>query len=374
MTRKTLVIFLVLIMLPLIQAPSLDIRSEASDLGTIEPGSTKQVDLYVRGGSVNQPFEVKPSFQGPFHDTVFGNSNGNVVQPEEVSEQSIENWVSFEQESYAINPSQTKTFTLSDGSRFIGNRKITMELQVPNDAEPGYHAGKITLDAVTSDSGSGFGSSVWTLPTTSFYFRVPGNAERSLSLEDTRAIRIGENKVQIIAMIENEGTVTTELEGGTVNILDSNKRKVGEVKLDSATLKPSGSDKFQEVSMVWSSDDLDEGGVYELDGTGDYITGRFYVGDQISFTDAIRERVQVEDPNQTGQDGQDGGGLPTWLVVMALVLLGVIMYSFDIDPLWIVLIVGLLAISAFVLMTGLPVYIIGITLILGVGMVYYGMI
>lgn len=372
MTRKTLVIFLVLIMLPLIQAPSLEIRSEASNLGTIEPGSTEKVELYVRAGSINQPFRVKPSFQGPFQGTIFGGKND--VDPSRVSQQSIKEWISFDQDDYVVDPGQKQKFTLADGSTFRGNRKIVMDINVPNNAEPGYHAGKITLSTAGAEGGSGFGASIWTLPSTEFYFRVPGKAQRKLSLEDAQAIRIGENKVQIIAMIENEGTVTTELEGGTVNILDSNKRKVGEVKLDSATLKPSGSDKFQEVSMVWSSDDLDEGGVYELDGTGDYITGKFYLGDQISFTDAIQDRVQVEDPNQTGQDGQDGGGLPTWLVVMALVLLGVVMYSFDIDPLWIVLIVGLLAISAFVLMTDLPVYIIGITLILGVGMVYYGMI
>jgi hypothetical protein len=294
--------------------------------------------------------------------------NNSDVDENIVSQQDIEPWISFAEDSVVADPSEAQGYETRDGGSVNAAAVIPMEVEVPDDAEPGFHAARIGFGAEGAGDNSGFATSNWVLPFLEVTMQVPGNVEREVTMEDAQFLRIGENEAQIITMLQNTGTVTTEFEGATVDILNADGEKVGEVNLNSARLEPG---EFQEVDATWESDDL-EPGTYELSGTGDYITGRFFIGGQGSIEQAIQERVEVEDPS--GESTGEGSDMPTWLVAMIIMLLAVIMYSFEIDPLWIVLVVGLISISAFVIMTGLPLYIIAITLILGVLMIYYGLV
>lgn len=372
MKRISILILMLLAFVSITQAPSLTVTPASYEPGEIERGETKTFNIYIQPRNVEGPITVSPSVEGPFFDEVFGSNSD--VDSNRVSEEDIENWINFDQQQYTVNPENSQSYTLSDGTEVTASKVIEAEISVPSDAEPGFHAGKIGY-AVSQDRDSSFSTTNWILPYTQVRFEVPGNAERDLRLRDegTRMIRIGENRAQIIAMIENTGTVTTTFDGATLNILDENGRKVGEVETGSFKLGPDGSERFQEVSMVWESENL-EAGTYEIDGTGDFITGRFYMNAQDAIEQGFSERVEVEEPGVDSQSSESDTDIPTWLVMMILILLGIIMYSFDIDPLWIVLIVGILAITAFVLMTGLPLYLIGITLILGFVMIYYGVV
>jgi hypothetical protein len=48
------------------------------------------------------------------------------------------------------------------------------------------------------------------------------------------------------------------------------------------------------------------------------------------------------------------------------------MYSFEIDPLLIILGLGALSISGFIYFAGLPTYLIGLVFLTSVGLFYYG--
>lgn len=363
--QKSLVLLILLGLVGVVQAPSLTVTPSDIQMDQVESGSVESFNIYVDANDVSEPVEVSPNVEGPFGNTLFGNEQ---VDSEQVSDESMQEWISFEEDSVVANPGDSESFTLEDGSEVTASNQIPAEIQVPEDAEPGYHAARIGFSASGVGEGSGFATTNWVLPYIEVIVEVEGNAERSVTLQDARALRIGESQAQIIANLQNTGTVTTEVDGGTVNILNEDDQKVGEIQLGSTRVPPG---EFQEVSAEWESDDL-EPGTYSLDGTGDFVTGQFYIGDQVSIQQAIQESVEIEDPD--GESTEDSGDMPTWLIVMVLMLLGVIMYSFDIDPLWIVLIVGLLAISTFVLVTDLPLYLIGITLIVGFSMVYYGVV
>jgi hypothetical protein len=366
MKRKILLILTILAFVSAVQAPSLGITPSEVQIEEISPGETESFEIYINPRNVDGAVQVTPSVGGPFSSTLYDNDE---VNPEEVSDQGMEDWVNFEERSVVVSQGDSETYTLEDGTTVEATSRISTDISVPEDAEPGYHAAKIGFD-VSDPGGGGFSTTNWVLPYINVLLKVPGNAERSVELEsdNTRALRIGESRAQIIAMLHNTGTVTTEVDGGTVNILDENDQKVGELQLGSTKVAPG---EFQEVSMEWENENL-EPGTYTLDGTGDFMTGRFYIGSQVSIQQAINDRVEIEDPS--GESTESESDVPIWLVMMILILLGIIMYSFDIDPLWIALIVGVLAITAFVLMTDLPLYLIGITLILGVVMIYYGVI
>lgn len=363
--RKTLLIAAFFMFSGMVQAPSISVSPSTLDLGEVEDGETYEYNLYVTPRDTGGPVEITPTVEGAFFSTMFNNSE---VNENRVSQQDISPWIDFRQESFVVDPSETNTYEARNGESVKAAARIPMELKVPEDAEPGFHATRIGFSAEGVGDNQGFATSNWVLPFITVTMEVPGNAEREISMEDAQFLRIGENQAQIITMLHNTGTVTTEFEGATVDILNDEGQKVGEVQLNSATLQP---DEYQEVDAVWQSGSL-EPGTYELSGTGDYITGRFFIGAQGSIEQAIQDRVEIEDPS--GESTGEGSDMPTWLVAMIIMLLAVIMYSFDIDPLWIVLIIGLVSISAFVIITGLPLYVIAITLILGVLMIYYGLI
>jgi hypothetical protein len=365
MKRKILLMLTVLAFVSAVQAPSLSVTPSEVKMMDVERGETRSFDIYINPRDIEGAVRVKPLVEGPFGKSLYSNDE---VNPNQISEEGMKDWVSLGRENVVATQDGSQTYTLEDGTTIDATNTIPVEVSIPEDAEPGYHAAKIGFTTSQVEGDSGFSTTNWILPYISILVKVPGNADRSVEIEDARMLRIGQNRAQIITMLENTGTVTTEVTGGNISILDSQDRKVGEIDLHSARLQPG---EFQEVSMTWESENL-EPGTYRVDGTGSFATGRFYIGGQDSITSAIQERVQVNEPDT--ETGGSSSNIPIWLVMMILILLGIIMYSFDIDPLWIALIVGVLAITAFVLMTDLPLYLIGITLILGFVMIYYGVI
>jgi hypothetical protein len=363
--QKIILAMTLVLFIGVVQAPSLNIAPSNMDLGEVQRGETYEYNIYINPRNTGGPVKVTPQLQGPFFSTLF---NSSEVNEDRVSQEDIAPWIEFQEDSIVADPDNRQSYRTREGNSVTAAAVIPVEIRVPNDAEPGYHAAKIGFGASGVDGGSGFSTSTWVLPYIEVEMDVPGNAEREIEMDDPNFLRIGEDEAQIIVPLRNTGTVTTEFEGGTVDILNTDGEKVGEVDLSSTVLEP---DELQPVEATWESDRL-EPGTYELSGTGDYITGRFFIGGQGSIEQAIRDRVEIEDPS--GESTESESDVPIWLVMMILILLGIIMYSFDIDPLWIALIVGVLAITAFVLMTDLPLYLIGITLILGFVMIYYGVI
>lgn len=363
--RRTLLIVSIVFLSGVVQAPSLNVAPSQMELGEVQRGETYEYNIYINPRNTGGPVEVSAQKQGPFFSTMFNNSE---VNENRVSQQDITTWIELQEDSVIADPADTRGYETMDGGSVLAAAVIPVEINVPRDAEPGFHAARIGFSASGVDGGSGFSTSNWVLPFIEVSMEVPGNAEREVTMEDAQFLRIGQNQAQIITMLQNTGTVTTHFEGANVDILNSNGEKVGEVNLNSATIEPG---EFQEVDAIWRNENL-EPGTYELSGTGDYITGRFFIGAQGSIEQAIQERVEVEDPS--GESTGEGSDMPTWLVAMIIMLLAVIMYSFEIDPLWIVLIIGMVSISAFVIMTSLPLYLIAITLILGILMIYYGLI
>jgi len=329
------------------------------NFGEVEPGESIEKDIYVRT-NFNEEFYVNPSVStGPSND-IFSRTIGS-----EVSEADIDDWIDLENEAF-IDPNNTETYQLSDGDSVNANGHFNFRLDVPSNAEPGYYFGRIRLNPQVSEEGAGAGTTNWGETRPTLRFRVSGQAERSIEVTDINGIRIGEDQVQLIMQLQNTGTVTTRLDGGNLSILDEEGYEIDEVNVPSATLAPG---EVAEVDRTWRYDGL-EGGNYQVDGLGDYRTGETYISGDFSVSSVIQQREAIDEP-EAEQDGEEFD-MPFTLVIMLLMILGAVLYFFEIDFFWIVVIVGFVGISAFIFFSAASNLLILILLgLIGVT-VYYG--
>lgn len=102
-------------------------------------------------------------------------------------------------------------------------------------------------------------------------------------------------------------------------------------------------------------------------------TDNGFMGTGISELSDLKDFVEVErsepaDFNTTNGtkifDKDDGLNMPTGFIVLILAFLGIVIYSVDIDPFWIAILLFLIAFSAVVYYLSLPEYLIPVTAVL----------
>lgn len=362
--RKLLTVLLALIAFTGFSSAYVGTAPGVIDLGTLEPGKTYEGYFYVLTDR-NRPFTVKPAFT-PAHSSILteGDKRHYNFKPDEASDQNINSWVSFEQDTYTVDPSNIIIIELSNGAVARANKKIPFQITVPRKprAEPGYHAGAINLNPQFSASGPGT-ASVSTIALTQpiFVFRVPGKAIRDLKILGVNGIRTQDDKVRFDFLMKNNGTVTTQIQRSETTIYNQVGNETGELVTGGYRLKP-GETKI--VKTYWASQDI-QPGEYRVEGQMNYVTGQAYVDDTIN----ISEMFEIQSP--PGQDGEKPL-VPWWLIVMVLVLLGALMYYFELDPVWIVAFIGAGGISVYIYLSGLPNYLIGLLLLLTMLLLIYG--
>ncbi|MFB6100199.1 MAG: hypothetical protein ABEK16_02900 [Candidatus Nanohalobium sp.] len=367
MKKKILVSLLALFFASSGLAGSISVNPSYMHLGTLQPGQTETVTLYINSRGYSQSFSVRPEYSDPLTSSVF---NGlGPVRPDAYSQEDIKSWVRFPEGSYRITPSSSRRVTVN-GETVMADGTVKMTIVVPSDAEPGYHAGSIKLNPSLSNSKQGFGTSVRVQTFSQFSFKVSGNANRNLGVTDVQVIRTGEESAKLRTYVKNYGSVTTRVRGGTLKILTMNGQRLTKVDA-TGKLIPPGQTKV--VKSFWEGNL--EGGRYQVSGSLNYVTGKATLSETFNLPDRIQVRDANDSNNQTGGGSQtsEKEPLPLWLVVLALVILGVLMYSFEIDPVWILAIVGFLGIAAFILMSSISnIYLAGL-LISAVLLTYYGL-
>ena len=333
------------------------------DLGSIERGDSRQVNFYITSDA-SDTFELRAGFDQPLYSRIF--SEDNIEN--QYSREPISSWISFDRESFVVNPNDTSTVRLENGAPVTSQGRVTFDINVPQDAEPGYRAGGVSLSPVSSDSGSVVGASNVGIARPSFVFRVPGQVDRDVELTSLRALRTGDNSAQIIAEFQNTGTVTTRMDSTSVPIVNQANQKVGNVSFGTQIVEPGD---FVRLDGTWTGENVD-GGEYRLEGKVNYMTGNAYIGGSTGsfvLTDEIEERIEVE--NTDTVDGQQEGDVSMFLVLLFLVFLGVLLYSFDVDPFLIVVGICLTGTVLLVLSTSIPNLAIPVLLIISGALAYY---
>ena len=338
-------------------AASVGTTPSSLNIGEVEPGETIEQTFYITT-SYQEEFILEPSFSNGATNRRFRDE----TKSDETSEKDISDWVELTEE-VEVNPNTSEEVEVEDGS-VNSEASFDMVINVPNDAEPGYHHGRIRLNPDLESSPSGAGTVNWGETIPRFEFYVQGHAERDIDILDVEGIRIGEDRVQIIKQLQNSGTVTTRLDSSEVDVV-RNGDNVGTITVSSAKFAPG---EVAEVESIWRTSDL-EGGNYQVEGLVDYRTGETHLSDDFSITDIIRDPVDIDEPEAETEDDAD---IPYTLLLIVLLFLGVILYLLEVDLVWTIVFVGVTGISLFILFSSAPSYLILIlAAIIGVTL-YYG--
>lgn len=331
------------------------------DLGTLEKGQTYESRFYILTDRSN-PFLIEPKYAEAQSSVLEGGERNNYdFDPSEASEENIKDWISFSQESYNVDPDDVRVIDLQNGGVARASQKVTYDISVPEDAESGYHIGAVNLNPDFSSSGAGT-ASVQTVGLTqfTFLFKVPGEAERDLKVLDVNAKRASTGKVRLDFLIQNNGSVTTEIQSAETTVYDKVGNKTGLINIGGGKISP-GETKI--VKTFWEKEAIDPG-QYRVEGKMDYITGQTYIDQAVR----IPERIQIK----SGDSGTgDDSGVPLWLVAILLAAMAAVMYYFEINPVYIASVLGLGGLSAGVLITGLPNSLLAVVLLVPASYLIY---
>jgi len=331
------------------------------DLGTLEKGESYESRFYILTDRQNN-FIVEPGFTGAHTEMLRKEDEARYdFKPSEASEEDISQWVSFTQEAYQVDPSEVNVIQLDNGGVARASQKITFNVDVPRGAEPGYHYGAVDLNPDFNPSGGGTSLQTVGLTQFVFVFKVPGKAERDLKILGVNAKRASEDRVRLDFLMKNNGTVTTTVQRAESKIYDQVGNKSGEVVVGGDRLAP---EETRVVQTFWSDDNI-EPGRYRVEGQMQYITGNSYIDDSVQ----VPEEITIQSSSSSSEEEQSGVSL--WLIVMGLVVLGSIMYYFEISPVWIAGLIGLGVVSVLVLTTDLPDISVAVLLLLSLGIMVY---
>lgn len=370
MKRLCLVILMVFLA-SMASAESIGVAPGFQDFGEIQRGESRVANMYITTAGYDTPFGVAPEVDEPLTST-FMDAQDSPVSVDEYTGEDIDGWIRFEQNTYTVTPGNTTPYTLEDGTPVNAAGQVEFYIDVPQDAEPGYHAGMLNVNPQLGGSGSGFGASARGQSMYTFVFRVPGNVERSIEVIDARGIRTGEDEARIDMRVANRGTVTTAIQGADVDVYNRQTQElIGNLGIGYYTLTPGESTV---ISSNIRSENISQGS-YQMNGTMNYIGGSSFVSQQtFSLADTIQQNVPDSDSfgdTGAGTDQVSDGG-PTWLLLLFVLMVSVIMYAFEFDMFSIVLIAGGLGIVGFILMSGIPNWILLILLTSTAGILMYG--
>lgn len=360
MRRTGLLLAVTLLLSSTVSATYVGTAPGVKDLGEVERGEKRLVNFYVVT-DVEDVFRIKPSVSRPQASIYRGGTADRYnFGPSEASQEDVSPWIKFDKEKVRVNPATEQVVSLENGGAVNANEKVSFVLDVPEDAEPGYHAASVNLNPkFPGGGGPGTGVSTFGLTRMVLVFRVPGVAERDLKISHVNGFRTGERKARIDFLLKNNGTVTTRIARAETKIYDQFGNVTGEITSGGMYLEPGDTEV---VSTVWDSPEISEGN-YRVRGELNYLTGNTFLDSSINLGE-YSSPVEVVDTPGEGQD------LPWWIVLMVLMILAVLMYSFDIEPLIILVLVGGSGLSYYIMMSDLPGYLILILLLVAGGIVY----
>lgn len=362
--KKVLIAIVTLFFVSQAAAYSIGLAPPQTNLGQVERGETYEVEFYLVASDLSQPETLEPVAGRVSSNTLEGMGQQNYFDYDEYSAEPVAPWINFDQDTYTVRP--------GDASYEVAGREVSANvsffLDVPSTAEPGYHAVNIQFEPQQSE---GEGSSIQTIALMphKVFFRVPGDAERELSIEEMNGVRTDNDAVRVTADVRNTGTVTTYLPPQRLDV-SSEQGPGGSVGMGGEYIPPG---ETVTIERTWSklNQEIDAGN-YRVTGSLDYATGSAFVDETFTISDFI----QITPGGGSGEgiipSGQDGSSPPTFLILMFLVIVGSIMYAFEIDPLLIILSMASLGAMAFIYFSGLPLYVAGAVLVMTVALFYYG--
>ncbi len=231
----------------------------------------------------------------------------------QASEEDISSWIKFPRNPELIDPAFKTLIKLKNGQTIAANKEMTFYIDIPEDAEPGYHMGAIVPSPRTT-AGSGIGVSTIAVSTVVFTFRVPGEVIKDIEPIAVEARRTSDREVYLDVLIKNKGTVTARSRIKSLKVFDSDGNILAVLNSGWTTVSP---DETKIITLIWNSRNPIKSEEYTAK-----ITVEWYRGEKSATTTfSVPEKITVSKPKPPKKCFR----FPLWMMVaIAIVSLGIV--------------------------------------------------
>jgi hypothetical protein len=300
-------IFLTLFV-PVIHAQSVGVSPPVLDLGELKPGTSKIATFYLitisKEVSLVQLTKVKGNIDFLMKDE-YKNKLLNY------SEENILPWIEFINNPVELKKTDNSLKTKT-GANIRGAREVNFIINVPKNAEPGYHMGMINLNPLTSESGKMF--TIKAVVPLTFIFKVPGKAVRDGRILEVSSGSYSSNGLILDIFFQNTGTVSMNALPVEIKIFDKNGNLIETVYSPYAYTKPG---ELKHITAFWDVKDV-EYGQYKVNATIDYSSGHVFKESTIE----VYERPEMPLARVVEKEFV----FPWWVLVILIVVIGAYIY------------------------------------------------
>lgn len=280
------------------------VSPQTVNLGEVERGTTKLVKFYIVTVS-EEPLLVHLEPEKGIIDFFSSRFGGFIFN---YSEEDTVNWVKFLSNPVELRAQNETLKTNYETIR--GWREVSFLLEIPKDAEPGYHLVKINPNpSETPGAGGRVGARVIAMTAVSIIYKVPGEAIRDGIILDTIPEPYG-NQLSIDTHFQNTGTMTITAMA-TQRIYDNDGNFITEIKSSIETIKPKEVKTLKSLLPLTSL----SLGDYKVLSDVSYTTGSAYKNSTISIT-----------PEALAAIPKPSEEFPSWIYIFVIIILAVIIY------------------------------------------------
>jgi len=212
---------------------SVGVSPSLIDLGEVSPGYSKSVNFFIVTVS-DEPLLVnlEPS-EGM---TDFFDKPNYREYINTYSQEPTAGWVQTFSNPVELKPEGE---TLFPSANVKGWREVNFLLNIPKDAEPGYHIFKISPKPVSSiGTGGQLGIQIAAISPITIFFKVTGDAIRQGKILDVTTGRQIGNNLELLIHFINTGTVTVTARANNIKVYDKNGNLTASLTSETKTVKP----------------------------------------------------------------------------------------------------------------------------------------
>jgi hypothetical protein len=291
-----------------IHAQSVGVSPPVLDLGEIRPGESKIATFYVitisEGISLVQLTKEKANID-------FLKKNEYKDKLLNYSEEDILPWIEFINNLVELKKTDNSLKTKT-GSSIRGAKEVNFIINVPKNAEPGYHMGMINLNPITSESGKMF--TIKAIAPLTFIFKIPGKAIREGRIFEVSSGSYSNNGLILDIFFQNTGTVSMNALPAEIKIFGKNGNSIWTVYSSYAYTRPG---ELKHITALWDVKGV-EYGKYNANATIDYSSGYAFKESTIE----VYERPEMPLPRVV----EKGFVFPWWVLIILIVIIAAYIY------------------------------------------------
>lgn len=308
MRKLALVLFLIVILLTFpVKSENIAIGVSPSivDLGLVERGSKELAKFHIISPSDETILVYLDTLRGTFN---FFNRDDYRDLVHSYSEENVIPWLEI-----LSNPVELKQ--AQDSDLLKGNirtyRDIDLILNVPKNAEPGYHLLSVLPSPATKNQAEDqIGTQVVAVSPVRIIFQVPGEAVRKGKILDIQTgSRVG-NRLEINIHFLNTGTVTLSAKADEISIKDEEGNLVEELTSSIEYVRPG---EIKILKSYLPFENLEDGD-YSVFANVDYNTGSTDLSSMITLESEKLEKMEIETQRMKSE-------FNWWLLIILVIII-----------------------------------------------------